>query len=86
MRSQVPTAQISAAAIMRRVNFRRGLEDARTGRAPRFDEFDDGYWAYERGRLFAHVAPAAMPLFVEGKLNAKALALFEAAERRGLIL
>jgi hypothetical protein len=82
---QVPTAPISAATIMRRTNFRHGLEDARSGRPPRFDELDDDCWSYERGRLFGFIAPLTMPLTVDGKLNRKALALFEVASRRGLI-
>ena len=85
MTDQVPTSQTSPAAVMRRINFRRGLEDARSGRPPRFDEFNDVYWAYERGRLFGFIAPTSMPLFVSGKLNPRAVALFEAAERRSLI-
>ena len=85
MTDQVQTSLTSPAAVMRRANFRRGLADARAGRPPRFDEFNDGYWAYERGRLFAFIAPTSMPLFVSGELNPRAVALFEAAERRSLI-
>jgi hypothetical protein len=82
-KQQIPTSRVSDAWIMRRANFRRGLEDARAGRAPRFDEFND--WSYERGRLFAHIAPLTMPLYTDGKLNPKALALFKAASDRRLI-
>jgi hypothetical protein len=74
MTHQVSTVGVTAAAIMRSTNFRRGLEDARAGRAPRFDELDDVFWSYERGRLFGFIAPLSMQLFVAGKLNPKALA------------
>jgi hypothetical protein len=83
MRSQVPTIEVTSAQIMRHPNFKRGLEDARAGRSPRFDECDS--WDYERGRLFGYIAPISMALFIGGKLNPKALALFDAACDRRLI-
>ena len=47
---------------------------------PRFDEMQDGYWAYERGRQWAVLAPITMDPH-----SAVAVRLFEAAERRGWI-
>ena len=64
--------------------FERGLDDARKGRP--FDyEYDDD-WDYERGRLFGHIAPLTMPLRIGGKLNPKAIALFDAAINRDFIV
>ncbi len=82
---QVATRQISTAAIMRRAAFGQGVADVRTGAAPRFDDFSHD-WSYERGRLFACVAPMTMPVRNrDGKLNSKALRLCEAAVERKLI-
>jgi hypothetical protein len=82
---QVPVKLVSVASVMRHPNFRRGFEDARNGRPPCFDEFADKGWAYERGRLFAHVAPVSIPLFVDGRLNSFAIRLFKLADDRALI-
>jgi hypothetical protein len=69
---------------MRHPHFERGLDDIRAGR-PFADHVADGYWAYERGRLFGAIAPLSMPLFIGGRLNPKAVRLFEAAVERNLI-
>jgi hypothetical protein len=82
---QVKTSPCSTEAIMRHPHFARGLDDIRAGR-PFADDVDDGYWAYERGRLFGAIAPLAMKLFVGDRLNPKAVRLFEAADERGFIL
>jgi hypothetical protein len=82
---QEPTVPISTAMLMRHENFRRGVEDVRAGRRPRFDDLNDDWWAYERGRLFAHIAPLSLHLRIDGKLNPKAVALFAAAVRRGYV-
>jgi hypothetical protein len=74
---------ITTARIMASPEFARGLDDARKG-VP-FDWRNDD-WNYERGRLFAHIAPLAMPLRIDGHLNPKAVALCEAAFNRGLII
>jgi hypothetical protein len=85
---QIETSYCPPRAVMRRANFARGLADVRGGRA--FDsgvaDQPDDFWAYERGRQFGCLAPLNMPLFDGGKLNGKAVALFAAAVRRGLIL
>ena len=81
--TQVPTVTVTIAAIMRSAEFKRGLDDARKG-IPfdwRIDE-----WNYERGRLFAYVAPVSMPLWIGRKLNERAIALYRAASERGLII
>ena len=69
---------------MRHPHFARGLDDIRAGRAFA-DDVEDEFWAYERGRLLGTIAPLSMPLFISGRLNPKALALFNAACERGLI-
>jgi hypothetical protein len=83
---QVDMEQVQNSTIMKSVEFKAGVEDVRGGMPARFDEFAlDHLWAYERGRLFAHLAPRSMPIKVGGKLNPKALALFRLAGQRGLI-
>ena len=82
-REQVPAIPVSAERIMASPEFARGLDDARKG-VP-FD-WRNGDWNYERGRLFAHIAPLGMPLWIAGHLNPKAVALCEAAFDRKLII
>ena len=50
-------------------------------RPPRFDEMEDNYWAYERGRLWAVVAPVTMDPHSQ-----IAVRLFEAAVKRRWII
>ena len=83
-RKQVRTAFCSAMSIMWHPHFARGLDDIRAGR-PFADHIADEYRAYERGRLFGAIAPRSMPLFIGGKLNPKAVRLFETAGNRKLI-
>jgi hypothetical protein len=81
--TQVPTTRTSTTRIMRTPEFERGFEEARKGEA--FDwRIND--WNYERGRLFAHIAPLNLPLRIDGKLNPKAVALCDAAFNRRLIV
>jgi hypothetical protein len=82
---QIPTRPVRTEWIISRPAFRNGVEDVRAGRAPRFDEFSDDGWSYERGRLFAVLAPISMPLKIDGKCNPKAVHHYEAAVRRGYI-
>jgi hypothetical protein len=82
-RKQVQVSGCTAQSIMQHPHFERGLNDIRAGR-PFADHMNS--WAYERGRLFGAIAPLAMPLFVNGRLNPKAVRLFNAAGERGLIL
>jgi hypothetical protein len=80
---QVPTIPITAVQIMSSPAFELGFSDVHRG-IP-FD-WRDGRWEYERGRLFAHIAPLDMPLRIGGKVNPKAIALYEAASNRRLIV
>ena len=68
MSGQIPTVPCTLMSIMRHINFRQGLEDVRAGRPPRFDNFFDDPWAYERGRQFGYVAPISMRLFINGRI------------------
>jgi hypothetical protein len=83
--SQAKTSRTTTEAIMRSTAFRRGFEQARAGEPAQFDDCGDP-WAYERGRLFAYIAPLAMSLRADGKLNPKAVALLDAAFDRKLVL
>lgn len=94
---QVETVGVSSAAIMRTKDFALGVDDRRTGHPPRFDDYsfdqDDGHkvardqtngcWNYERGRCWASIAPQSMPLMIDGRLNPKALRLYQLASERG---
>jgi hypothetical protein len=72
MSDQVPTRAVRTEWIIGRAAFRSGVEDVRAGRAPRFDDFNDNdAWSYERGRLFAVLAPVSMPLKIDGECNRK---------------
>jgi hypothetical protein len=84
VKEQVKTFACSAEAIMRHPHFANGLDDIRAGR-PFADHIADEYWGYERGRLFGAIAPLSMKLFVGGRLNRKAVALFHAAIKRKYI-
>jgi hypothetical protein len=81
---QVNVSMCSTGSIMRHPHFARGLDDIRTGR-PFADHIEDDLWAYECGRLFGAIAPLSMPLFISGRLNRKAVKLFEVASMRRLI-
>jgi hypothetical protein len=83
MRAQVRTNRTTFASIMASPEFARGLDDARNGVA--FDWRIDT-WAYERGRLFGHIAPLDMPLRINGRLNPKAVALCKAAFDRKIMI
>jgi hypothetical protein len=88
MTRQVPTTKVTTARIMASPEFALGLDDVRKG-IP-FDwrnGADDGTaWNYERGRLFGHIAPPNMPLRMGGRLNPKAIMLYDAASRRSLLI
>jgi hypothetical protein len=78
---QVGTVSCSAAAIVRRAHFAVGVADFRASVPPRFDEMQDNFWSYERGRLWAVLAPATLD-----PKSPLAVRLFEAAAKRGWIL
>ena len=81
---QIRTHPCSTAHVMRHPNFVRGLEEKRAGVAFAYD-LQTGAWFYERGRQFGAIAPPSMPLFINGKLNPKAVRLFDTAYDRRLI-
>jgi hypothetical protein len=71
-REQVATTVTTVEKIMRSAAFKRGVQDKREGRPP--SDADD--WDYERGRQWAAIAPADMPVTIDGRLNPKAKRLF----------
>jgi hypothetical protein len=78
MTHQVPTKRTTAMAIMRSPEFKLGFQDARTG-VP-FD-WRNNHWDYERGRLFAYIAPLDMSL-----MTPNAISLLERAFKRSLVI
>ena len=79
-REKVNTLNCSAADIVYSPHFAIGVADLRAGAPPRFDEMQDEYWAYERGRQWAVLAPINMEPH-----GLRAIRLFEAAANRGWI-
>jgi hypothetical protein len=78
--SQVLTRRVSLRWIMSHSAFGQGFADGRANRgfAQEYDQWDtDAQWNYERGRCFAVVAPADVPLRIKGKINPQAAELFE---------
>ena len=77
---QVATSPTTIPAIMGHATFALGVSDARNRRGYHRD-FDlwrgTDQWAYERGRLWAVLAPPNMALKIDGKLNGAAIALYE---------
>jgi hypothetical protein len=82
---QSDTEIVSIESIMRSARFAQGVKAVRAGQPARFDDYV-GDWEYERGRLFASLAPISMPVWINGKLNPRAIALLRAAFARGLVL
>jgi hypothetical protein len=80
-REQVATTACSASAIVRSRYFAIGVADFRAGVPPRFDEMKDDFWAYERGRLWAVLAPPTMD-----PRSSLGIRLFEAASKRRWII
>jgi hypothetical protein len=76
-REQVDTVRCSAAVIVGSPYFAIGVADLRAGAPPRFDEMQDEFWGYERGRQWAVFAPITMDPH-----SPMAILLFEAAEQR----
>ncbi|MFZ2075064.1 MAG: hypothetical protein WAV38_00035 [Xanthobacteraceae bacterium] len=87
VRDQAEIHWVSVEQLMRSPAFAAGVNDVRRGLPPNYDqEIDDDTWGYERGRLWAMLAPTSMPVMVNGKLNPKAVALCRRAfERKYLI-
>jgi hypothetical protein len=80
---QVKTRRTTVVAVMSAPEFERGFEDVRRG-VP-FNSHVDS-WEYERGRHFACIAPLDMPLRIGGKLNLRAVALYDAAVQRRYVI
>jgi hypothetical protein len=80
-REQIDTVRCSAALIVDSPYFAIGVADLRAGARPRFDEMQDGYWGYERGRQWAVLASITMDPH-----SPMAIRLLEAAEQRGWII
>jgi hypothetical protein len=89
---QINTIIVTVQTIMSDPWFTRGFNDARNRVA--FDwrvgadagDSTNPQWGYERGRLFARIAPLTMPLRIGGKLNPKAVALARLAFERKLVI
>jgi hypothetical protein len=76
---QIATQRVTTRRIMGSCAFAEGVRDVRAGKPTRFDSFGDDDWDYERGRLWALVAPMSMPLRLDRKLNPEAVWLFDLA-------
>jgi hypothetical protein len=83
---QAPTSGTSPERIMKSREFSAGVADVRLGRAPRFDDPIARDWNYERGRMFALIAPMKMPTKIGKELNPKAVLIFSRAMFAGEIL
>jgi hypothetical protein len=76
---QVETCATTIPAIMKSVTFALGVADARAGRGYHrdYDLWDtNGEWAYERGRMWAALAPRDLSLKLNGKINPDAVPYF----------
>jgi hypothetical protein len=93
---QVETVSVSVESIMRRADFKRGVDDARSGHPPRFDSYvtdshdDRAYndvnrlWDYEARTTVCVSGPYVDgAVKVDGRLNPKAVTLFRVASWRG---
>jgi hypothetical protein len=87
-RDQVRTKTVPIEQIMGSKSFALGVEDRRNGTPPQFDREEiDGFsqWNYERGRLWASIAPVTMPLRIGKRINPKAAALYLAGLKKGYL-
>jgi hypothetical protein len=80
--TQTDIRRTTSIAIMRSADFKAGVEDVRTGRPACFDDHRRG-WNYEWGRHWATIAPTSLPLRLDGRINRRAVALFDDAFDRG---
>jgi hypothetical protein len=79
-KDQVPVHSVGIYRIMSRPTFALGAADARAGRHYHrdYDLWDvDGQWDYERGRMWAVLAPRNIPLKRDGKINPAAVVFFQ---------
>lgn len=86
MDDQVPTAFTTIASVMKSAAFRRGVDDVRSKRRPNFDPPADEDWDYERGRLFATLAPLDLQIMKGRGVNKAAEILFRKAFSRKEII
>ena len=77
VRDQIPTQPTTIREIMARPEFEHGVADVRLGRGADYDQWQDSYWAYERGRQWARLVPCHVKLKVDGKVTDQAVKLFE---------
>jgi hypothetical protein len=87
-RAQIDTVTIPFEDIVGAEAFAIGVDERRRGAPPRFDiprTNTDAVWWYEKGRQFGVVAPAGMPLRVNGKLNKEAVRLYAHFVQKGFI-
>jgi hypothetical protein len=76
---QCDTFRTSPAEIMQSAEFAVGVTEIRTGQPPNYDTMDD--WNYERGRLWATMAPANLD-----PRSARAVRMFMVALKKGYII
>ena len=79
---EVPTRPVTIQEIMDQPQFTLGVADARAGR-PYHRDYDvwngNGQWGYERGRLWATLAPRDMAIKLgNGKINPDAVLYYAA--------
>jgi hypothetical protein len=81
---QASTFGTTIQEIMETCEFEAGVADVRLGRPPRFDDPIAWGWNYERGRMFAVIAPMRMPLKVgkRKRTNLRALQILGRAMLR----
>jgi hypothetical protein len=78
---QFTAGRVPVIQIMCSEAFSRGVSDVRAGRPPQFDDpREEDHWAYERGRIWAVLAPPDMPLFIGKRVNKKALRIFDISD------
>jgi hypothetical protein len=77
-KKQEPTRATTVWTIMSSREFAAGVDDVRKGARPRFDVDAEDWdqWFYERGRLWACLAPRTMPLKKRGRVTVAAFHLF----------
>jgi hypothetical protein len=83
--AQADTVSVTLLQVFRSDDFKQGVADVRAGRPARFDDFADD-WLYERGRMWAFLAPVSMPLRFGRRLNWEAVKILHRALAGGDIL
>jgi hypothetical protein len=78
-RTQIPTVRTTVRQIMASSAFQTGVAEVRAGQPPRYDIMDN--WNYERGRLWAIIAPINLDPGSE-----TAIKLYTVADAKDLII